>query len=797
MRLTTRTAAAVLLALMLPASGSGQTGPAAADIRPVGSVFPADVIRDLPLADSVYSILENTQPEVISDRFNSGGLNIGGDARVGGFLGSWSQTRFRVGDIDVSDPMGSGAPLLFPDLAFWQTITVATGLNRTDLNAPGLGVTLEPLRPGDGWTRVLTGSGSGGSLAAQSPAGGPIPIARLSDVARGSAVFGGPLSPRTGIVAAGSLARGTSYRREQLASTRDSNASGFAHLVFAPSPGREWRALGWAQRTETPFEYWQTFQNPSAATRSTAVHLQATLEQRQADRARWRIFAGVTERARTNDVGTTSAVLERITAGPVPQAVEAAADTTARRLAIGARLAPYRAVDSRHRIAYGADVDRASTQTSGAFVGTVRESVNAVPARIWTYSAPGSPSNRSVVTIAAFASDVVELSPTVTLDAGLRAEIVHGSADGAATNVNWRSLMPHAYLRYGFGERRALILGYARSANALNQTWLAFGDPSASVATVAAASAPSVIVSRVGPGTGGSDTFSRIDRSLKRPYTDEFIVGWEKRHNEQTRYTLTGIIRRETNMLGVVNTGAPASSYGTSGVPDAGKDLINPADDRTLTVYNRLPSTFGKDSYLLTNPDQQAARVFALRMSLEHASDRLFLLFGATASAAQGSVSNRGYGPLENDQDQPGETFTNPNAASYAYGRLFSDRAFTIKWTTLYRFPGDFTVGGIARYQDGQPFSRLVVVPNLNQGAEAVQTYPNAGSRYTFTGTFDLRVQKGLRFGKARVDAILDAYNLFTRNNEVEESVVSGAAFRTPTAIEPPHSVHIGLRVTF
>ena len=106
-------------------------------------------------------------------------------------------------------------------------------------------------------------------------------------------------------------------------------------------------------------------------------------------------------------------------------------------------------------------------------------------------------------------------------------------------------------------------------------------------------------------------------------------------------------------------------------------------------------------------------------------------------------------------------------------------------------------MAGIARYQDGQPFSRIVIVPQLNQGAEGVQAYPNAGSRYTFTGTFDLRAQKGFRFGRTRVDLFLDAYNLFTRNNEVEEYVVSGPDFRTPTAIQPPQSVHLGLRVTF
>ena len=106
-------------------------------------------------------------------------------------------------------------------------------------------------------------------------------------------------------------------------------------------------------------------------------------------------------------------------------------------------------------------------------------------------------------------------------------------------------------------------------------------------------------------------------------------------------------------------------------------------------------------------------------------------------------------------------------------------------------------MAGIARYQDGQPFSRLVVVPTLNQGAEGVQAYPNAGSRYTFVGTLDLRLQKGIRAGGTRVDAIVDAYNLFTRNNSVEEDIVTSPAFRTPIAIQPPRSVHFGLRLTF
>ena len=788
---------ALLLGLVLPASVAGQTTPAPARIIPIGADFPSEVLRDLPLGDNVYSLLETTQPEVISDRFSSGGMTVGNAAREGGFLGSWSQTRFRIGDLDVSDPSGSGSSLFFPDTMFWQRVRVTTGLMPADINTPGLAVTLDPIRGSSAWTTTFSGSGAGGSLAADAPSNQPIPIARLKNFGHGSGLVSGPLSDRMSLAAGGTFARNATYRREQLASTDGSNASGFAHVVFAPSAGREWRVLGMFQRAESPFENWQPFQDASASTRDTAVHVQTTLDQHAADRTPWRVFGGFTQRSRENALASTVLRLDRIVDGPVDQLFESAPDLTSRRISFGARIAPAVAAGSPHHFNAGLDFDDASTSQSGGFSGVVRESVDTVAARVWSVATPATSSDRHVVTAGGFAGDTIALGERNTLDAGLRAEFVHGAADGASTSVNWFSLLPHAYLKWAMSERRGFTFGYSRSANALNQNWLAYGDPNAPVATVASAAAPGVVVSRVGPGTGGDPAFSRIDDGLKRPYTDEFVVGYEKRRSASTRYTLTAIARREGNLLGVVNTGVTAAGYSPIAIPDAGQDWNGSSDDRTLLVYNRLPSSFGKDSYLVTNTDQEAATVYALRMSLEHASDRLFLLFGATASAAQGSGGNRGYGPLENDQDIPGELFTNPNAASYARGRLFSDRAFTIKWTTLYRFDHDFTVAGIARYQDGQPFSRIVIATGLNQGAEGVQAYPNAGSRFTFTGTVDLRVQKGFHTGRSRIDLFLDAYNLFTRNNEVEEYVVTSPDYRTSTAIQPPQSVHLGLRVTF
>jgi hypothetical protein len=153
--------------------------------------------------------------------------------------------------------------------------------------------------------------------------------------------------------------------------------------------------------------------------------------------------------------------------------------------------------------------------------------------------------------------------------------------------------------------------------------------------------------------------------------------------------------------------------------------------------------------------------------------------------------------PTENDQDVLGNLFVDPNAATQARGQLFQDRSHTFKMAGIYRFPWRIRLGAIARYQDGQPFARLVIVPGLTQGPTAVRSYANGGSAFTYTGTLDIRVQKVFTTGRAEVAATVDVYNLTNLGNEVTEDVVSGTMFRTPTALQPPRTALVGVRVTF
>ena len=258
---------------------------------------------------------------------------------------------------------------------------------------------------------------------------------------------------------------------------------------------------------------------------------------------------------------------------------------------------------------------------------------------------------------------------------------------------------------------------------------------------------------------------------------------------------MIGVARREWDFAGLVNSGSPA--YAVSGVLDPGANLGAIEDDRLVPVYNRLVESFGHDRYLLTTGPQGEATFNGVELTAEMTRRRFLLLLGATAGRAVASAANRGFGPIENDQSLVGELTADPNAGTFARGRTFNDRAYTAKVTAVYRFQRATTLGVIARYQDGQPFARLLVAPGLNQGTEAVRAFANGDSRFTFIGTFDARLQKGLTVGPRSVAVVLDAYNLLGLSSSVEEVTTAPPDVRITTAVQPPRIVHVGLRVTF
>ena len=352
----------------------------------LGSEFSAATLSDLPATNNPFAVLETVQPEAISDRFSSNGLNVGAAPRLGGFLNSWTQTQIRIGDVTITDPRAGGTPLLLPILPFWERLSATTGAFGIHDNAPGLSMTLDPLRPGTKWFRAFEGSLSAPWLV--SGQSGTVPaVDRVDQLQDAAGSISGPLTDRLGLVAAGSW-RGLSHvAAPDTAAASDSAASGFAHLVFVATPRDELRALGWVQRATT------------AAVADVGVHLQSTWERRGTAQAGWRVFGGYTARSRSAPL-PAMLVVDSLLSDPVSDLIDQGAGS-ARRWVAGTHVTP-----SRPRLPrFGAELGGASAAVDPSGLTRVGELVDGVAARLWTFHAGTGADNRHLTSAAAYANE--------------------------------------------------------------------------------------------------------------------------------------------------------------------------------------------------------------------------------------------------------------------------------------------------------------------------------------------------------------------------------------------------------
>jgi hypothetical protein len=744
------------------------------------TTLPQDLLRDLPNGGNVFALLETTDPEIVTERFNSAGLNVGEPSRVAGFFSSSRQTRYRVGDVDITSAV-DGTPLLFPHVAWWDGIGISSRAMSADAPGPSLSIALQPAGMPRRWTTAFeTLSSTYEPAAIRDPAPA---VSRLQHWRTATAMIAGPISQRAGLRAGVVFSSNATFQRDEAAAAVRRLASLFARTTYTIAGRDELSVLSIVDRG--PHD---------------ASHAQGSWLRRAGGRERFRAAAGYTSGSRS--AREPGPVIDRLTDGPVPL-VAAERDRTERVWSLSARLSPPTWLRG-HDMTLGGAALRASVTEAALEARTIGETIDGIPARLWEYG-PRGESRRHAVSVALFATDRMAWT-RIALDVGLRYEHQRGKAEGAFDRTASHALLPSARLVWRWGTPLDLTFaaGARRADNRLTLDLFTVGDRASPLANVyrwsegASLDARGALVARVGPGaTEENPDVSRLDRGLRPSRVDEFTIGVTSAPRGGLSFTVEGVTRRQTRIIRLENVGVPLGAYNRLSAPDDNVDLARPEDDQQLVVYERQPGSFGEDRYVLANARGENAVMGALVIGAQVSSQRVRFAIGATAAAAVGAGGNRGFRIDENDQDALGEVSIDPNASTNARGRLFSDRAYTIKTLLVCRFPRGIRLGLVARYQDGQPFTRMVLVADLNQGTDLVQAFPRGRSRFAFTGTLDLRLAKGIRLGAAQVDVLLDAYNLAGMRKEVEEYVVTGPRFRDITAVQPPRSVHVGARVSF
>jgi hypothetical protein len=774
--------------------------------RALGTGFDARRIRDLPGSGEPWSLIETVEGVTIADRIDGGGLWAGAPGRFSVHGSSWTQTSFALGPLDATDPLMTGTPLSWPALPALAGFDVATAVLPAEVGPPGAYVALFPSLPQERWTgaaeaSTTLGEGRAAGPPESTPTSGPEPpVARLESARRFSATAGGRVSESVRVSLAGLFDDARRFERGAPDTVEGEVRSLDAQVLWTPGDRHELRLLSSLQSLRRPFAGRALFADEGLRERDRLTGLSGDWRARgSAGAVSW---AGLSHRrgALDADAGRLPGTFERLLEGPAPELPLPGRTERARTDAVaGGQLSPRRLLGAWHALRLGAQAARTSATVEREATVLAGERLDGRPARAWAFTAGQSKWHST--DLALHATDAVRLGRTLHLEAGLRFETTRAEAEAGEERVRWTTLSPRLLARWQPLGSFALFASYGHYRHRLPLGLLAWGDWAAPRADVFLWSDPDgdgafepgeqgTLVARAGPGA----PVGALDDALRPPRTEEIAAGVEGRLGP-LRVSLAGVHRDERSLIESVNVGVPFSAYTVTFIPDPSGDLDGPADDQLLPLYARAPGTFGDDLFLLANPDGHETTHKGVELTFELLTDRVWLLLAATAHRSDGQGAWRGFRPVENDQGRVGDLYDDPNSLTNARGRLFSDRAYTIKLAGSWRAPGDLRLGAVARYQDGQPFSRLVLA-DLPQGLTPVQAIPNGRARFTFIATLDARVEKGFALGaRGRAALVLEGFNLTQRGNEVEEVVVTGPDYRSVTFREPPRTLRLGLRL--
>lgn len=758
-------------------------------------------LRVLPASDNLWALLETVEPITLSDRLDTGGISTGRPTHIGSHGASWTQTTFIDGDVDVTGALTGGTPLVYPDLDALQAVSVVTGAAPAESAARGPALVLVPNAPSSSWHWSAQASGTPSGNRPR-PSGDAPYIAALTSFAHGNVVGGGPIAPHAGLTVSVSSTRSTHTDRDistRLPGDLDSLSSG---LVLSPADQQQLELRASAQRAVHPFDGRARLQDRDAAAHDRFIASRGSWRQGSTV-PRWVNLAAESEKTRIAATSLLNGTVDSLIDGPVSQlALSGPGSQTRWTVDAGLAASPGWFDRGRHEFGVGMDLSRSSASTNLIGSGPIGETVAGIPARAWVFTNGTMASH--LMGVAVYADDRYAAASWLTIDAGVRVEGIGGSSGAGSDSVRFVNPAPRLGFHWLAANRLALFGSYARYDENVPLVDLAFGDPSAPQASVYRWTGASLdglvdpaglgpLVARAGPGSAGG--LSAIDPALTRPRSDEAIVGIEATLTAAWHLRLAGVATRERHLIALTDPGS-YSEYNVSYVSDPGLDLKNPVLQE-LPIFARQVSSFGDDRYLLTNPQGLNALYEGTELTIDGTARRFTMRLGAIMMRSRGPAMNRGFLATENDQVLPGDLLVDPNSTTCGDGRQFFDPGYSLKWSGSYAAPWGIRAAFAARYQDGQNFARMVIAPDLPQGAEAVRAIANGKSKFTFITTVDAHLEKSVSVGRGRLAGVLEVYNLLKTANEVEEDVISGPSYRLTTAVQPPRVIRLGVRLEY
>ncbi len=296
---------------------------------------------------------------------------------------------------------------------------------------------------------------------------------------------------------------------------------------------------------------------------------------------------------------------------------------------------------------------------------------------------------------------------------------------------------------------------------------------------------------------------NEVDPDLRQPFTDELTAGLHRQLPWDVTFGLTGIWRRERRLTEDVDIGVPDSAWTAVPHTDPGRDFVRgTSDDVPITLWLQDPATLGQSRYLLTNPGLEASyRGLIAELRKRYASGWQ-LLASVTWSRSIGWLPGPG-DQVDEGSGFPGPLLNTPNHGALHEGRTFWDRPFVARVSASTRLWWGFSAAGSFRAHSGWPNYRTVIFTStldgkpIPQGTTEVVVEPPGTARSPAVPILDFRLDH--RFGlpgSAEFATYFDVFNALNLNNVIGEGSRDDS-FGAVVGILPPRVARLGVRLRF
>ena len=419
------------------------------------------------------------------------------------------------------------------------------------------------------------------------------------------------------------------------------------------------------------------------------------------------------------------------------------------------------------------------------------------------------------LTASAFIQDTWSPSKSLTLNLGLRYELIQGRfpkqlVPGSSTEylysktefpVSWPTLAPRLGISYSpFKDGKTVLkAGYNRYYAPLNLDYISYAMRGGFYYFFANLNPDFSEQYRWGQSTAADILF---DPDSKAPYGDEINLALQRELFNDFALSVTYMQKWEKRLLQRVDAnGLDVDLFKSTGeVQWIGYHTVEGTDPLTgqpVQFYEQNPDKAGTLFYH-TNIPGTTRTYKGLEIKL---TKRMSKNWAMNASY----VYSKGEGILSTtyaDTWTTTQLYVDPNFTEFfRRGTLEHQRQHFFKLQGTYQGPLGFLFSGNFQYFSGEPFTRVLrsleAGLDLYQGIATRNAEPRGSSETPGNFLLDLRVEKDFNLGSGNLALIVDVFNIFNSNKVTLYGSRTGLDYMATKAITAPRFIRLGAAFRF